>query len=304
MPALTSEFKSGYVAIVGEPNVGKSTLLNALLGEKLSIVTAKPQTTRQRVLGIFNDERAQIVFLDTPGLIKPKYLLHAKMLEFADWALEDADLILIMTEVGKQGTLPSEVEERVLKRHADKILFAVINKVDAVYKPHVLPVMDKLIRRNQFREVIPISALKRQNLDDLLNTIIRYLPNGNPLYPTDILSEHPERFFVSEFIREKIFERFSQEVPYSTAVEIREFKERETGGAYILADIVVERPTQKAILIGKHGQSLKEVGSAAREEIERFLQRKVFLELFVKVRENWRDKEQSLRNLGYHMGKQ
>lgn len=292
-------YKAGYVAIVGEPNVGKSTLMNALLQQKISIVTRKPQTTRQRVLGILSREDAQIIFLDTPGLITPKYLLHKRMLEFADMALRDADIILVLTEVSRGTELPPQVTTHVVNKYASKPLYLVINKVDTIDRRELLPIIDSFAKQGVFREVIPISALKNENLDDLLKTIIRDLPEHAPYYPTDIVSEHPERFFVAELVREKIFEQFRDEIPYSTAVSIREFKEREEGKTYIAADIIVERESQKGIIIGRNGEALKKIGLAARQEIELFLGCPVFLELFVKVGEQWRQKEQWLKRLGY-----
>lgn len=299
MSVGANEFRAGYVAIVGEPNVGKSTLMNALLKQKISIVTEKPQTTRQRVLGILSTDDAQIVFLDTPGLIKPKYLLHEKMLNSAESALRDADVILVMTDVKRGTHLPREVEEIAIQKYSDKARILVINKVDTVYKPTILPTIAEFSNRGTFREVIPISALKDQNLDDLLKTVKGYLPLHPPFYPTDIVSDSPEKFFVAELIREKVFEQFSEEVPYSTAVEIREYREQEEGKTYIDADIIVERESQKGILIGSKGEALKNVGQAARKEIEEFIQHEVYLSLHVKVREHWREKEELLRSYGY-----
>jgi GTP-binding protein Era len=299
MADTSNEFKAGYVAIVGRPNVGKSTLMNALLKQKISIVTSKPQTTRQRVLGILSTDNAQVVFLDTPGLIKPKYLLHEKMLSSAESALNDADVIIVLTEVTFGASLPSEVDTLVLQKHTSKPILLVINKVDTVYKPEILPTIAEFSNRGIFKEIIPVSALKEQNLDDLLTTLVRYLPVHEPFYPTDIVSDSPERFFVAEFIREKVFDQFSEEIPYSTAVEIREYRENEGGKTYINADIVVERESQKRILIGTKGEALKSVGQAARQEIEGFLQHAVFLELRVKVREHWRERDALLKSYGY-----
>jgi len=299
MAIVPNEFRAGYVAIVGEPNVGKSTLMNALLNQKISIVTPKPQTTRQRILGILSTDEAQIVFLDTPGLITPKYLLHEKMLNSAESALNDADIILVMTEVSRGTHLPREVERLAVEKFSTKPMMLVINKVDTVYKPTVLPMIAEFSQRAVFKEVMPVSALQRDNLDDLLRTLVKYLPVHKPFYPTDIVSNSSERFFVSEFIREKVFEQFQEEIPYSTAVEIREYHEREAGKTYINADIVVERESQKGILIGAKGEALKKVGQAAREEIEGFLEHEVFLELRVKVREHWREREALLNNYGY-----
>ncbi len=294
-----TRFKAGYVAIVGEPNVGKSTLMNALLNQKISIVTRKPQTTRQRVLGILSRDDAQIIFLDTPGLLKPQYLLHERMVRFAEMALRDADVILVLTEVSRGSELREVVQDAVLKKHSDKPVFLLINKIDRVEKQEVLPLIAAFAQGGSFKEIIPLSALKEDNLDDLIDTIVRELPEHQPFYPTDIVSERPERFFVAEFIREKIFEQFRDEIPYCTAVTIREFKEREEGKTYIAAEIVVERDSQKGILIGKKGEAMKQVGQKARREIELFLGRKVFLELFVKVGERWRENEHWLNKLGY-----
>ncbi len=294
-----STFRAGYVAIVGEPNVGKSTLLNALLNQKISIVTRKPQTTRQQVLGIYTDDRMQIVFLDTPGLLQPKYLLHEKMIESAYSAMHDADILLMMTEVGRGVTLPKVVERAVDEWQGKKPLFLVINKMDTVHRDNVLPIIAHFAGTGKFDEIIPVSALKLENLQDLLSTLRASLPEHQPFYPPDIVSEHPERFFVAELIREKIFEKFHEEIPYSTAVDVHEFKEREAGKVFIRAEIVVERESQKGIVIGAKGSALKAVGQAAREEIERFLDRPVFLDLYVKVREGWREKELWLKRLGY-----
>ncbi len=292
-------FRCGYVAIVGEPNVGKSTLLNALLKEKLSIVTNKPQTTRQRVLGILSADTHQMVFLDTPGLIRPTYRLQAEMVRHAESALADADVVLVLTEVSKRSILPDEVMQRIQPLAGRKPLVLVINKADTIFKPDILPIMDGFIQSGLFQDIVPVSALKRVNLDDLEKTLASHLPEHEPLYPTDIMSEQPERFFVAEFIREQVFLQFRQEVPYATAVEVREFKEREAGKTFISADIIVERDSQKGILIGNKGGALKKIGEEARRQIEHFLQRRVFLELHVKVREDWRDNEQMLRTLGY-----
>ncbi len=292
-------FRSGYVAIIGEPNVGKSTLLNAFLNQKISIVTRKPQTTRQRVLGILSRDDVQIVFLDTPGLIQPQYLLHQRMIRAAERALEDADVVLVMTEVSKGTSLPPAVEERVLRNNLNKPKILVINKVDSIPRAEVLPLIDAFSKTNSFSDIVPVSALKRDNVDELLAIIVKYLPEHPPFYPTDIVSEQPERFFVAELIREQIFEKYREEIPYSTAVEIAEFKEREQGKTFNNADIIVERDSQKGILIGKQGMALKRIGESSRKEIEKFLGRPVFLKLFVKVKERWREDEQSLNRLGY-----
>jgi GTP-binding protein Era len=301
-PQPGSSFKAGYVAIVGEPNVGKSTLMNALLGQKISIVTRKPQTTRQRVLGILTTPVSQIIFLDTPGLLDAKYLLQEAMMRSASRALEDADAVLVLAEASA-ADLPDKILGRLQQVSKKKPLLLCLNKVDTAPRDQVLPVLAQFAKSGLFREVIPISALKKENLDDLLKTITRYLPDHPAFYPDDVVSEQPERFFVAEIIREKIFEQFSEEIPYSTAVEIREFKEREAGKTYINADIIVERDSQKGILIGKKGAALKAIGQSARKDIEEFVGRQVFLELFVKVGEKWRSKESWMKRLGYESEK-
>ena len=298
-PQMTP-FRCGYVAIAGEPNVGKSTLLNALLGQKLSIVTKKPQTTRQRVVGIFNRDDAQVIFLDTPGLLDPKYLLQEKMLESARLALADGDVILILSEVRMGTELHPRVEDELARQSSSQaVRILVLNKVDTIPRDEVLPLIEHFSKRALFSDIVPVSALKAENLDRLLSVIIQALPVHPPFYPQDILSDTPERFFAAELIRETIFEQFREEIPYSTAVEIRDFKDRDTGAAYILADIIVERKSQKGILIGKRGESLKAVGVGARGKIEAFLGRPVYLELYVKVGKEWRGSEQWLNKLGY-----
>ncbi len=291
--------RSGYVAIVGEPNVGKSTLMNALLGQKISIVTRKPQTTRQQVLGILTTEDAQVIFLDTPGLLQPKYLLHRKMVQAAERALGDADVILVMTEPKSGTTLPQPVSKIVVGKYPQTPLILCINKADTVMKDSLLPLIDAFAKSAIFKEIVPVSALKSQNLDDLQKTLISYLPEHPALYPDDMVSDQTERFFVAELIREKVFDQFQEEIPYSTAVEIEEFKEREAGKTFIQAAIVVERESQKGILVGKQGRALKKVGVTARMAIEEFLQGSVYLELRVKVGEKWREKEAWMKRLGY-----
>ncbi|MGD0037534.1 MAG: GTPase Era [Bacteroidota bacterium] len=303
MENITTDYKAGYVAIVGEPNVGKSTLLNALLEQKISIVTNKPQTTRQRVLGILSREDAQIVFLDTPGLLKPKYLLHKEMVKSAESALAESDVVLVMTQTSCGTELPIEVSERIIPLCKTKPVLLIINKADKINKAELLPVIETFAKQNYFKEIIPISALRHDNMGAVIQSLIKYLPEHEAFYPQDIVSESPERFFVAEFIREQLFEKFSEEIPYSTAVEIREFKERATGKTLVSADIIVERESQKGIIIGKKGEALKNVGTSARIQIEEFLQRPVFLELHVKVQEKWRESEAMLRQLGYNSKK-
>jgi GTPase len=297
----TENFKAGYVAIIGEPNVGKSTLLNGILQQKISIVTPKPQTTRHKILGILSSDRHQIVFLDTPGIIKPKYLLHEVMMHFASSAISDADVVLLLVdaEKAKQNSYNPDNEAVRLIKETKKPTFLVINKVDTLKKEEVLEMIGSLQMIFPFNEIIPISALKGFNTSDLITTIVKYLPIHPPFYPTDIVSDAQERFFVSEIVREKIFEQYKDEIPFSTTVEIIDFKERGKGKYFIAADIVVERNSQKGILIGKQGIALKRLGQSARMSIEKFLGHQVFLELHVKVGEDWREDSSMLKRLGY-----
>ena len=294
-------FRCGYVAIVGEPNVGKSTLMNRFLGQKISIVTRKPQTTRHKILGILSNDRAQMIFLDTPGIITPHYALHEAMMRSAKAAIEDADVILVMIDASAPGSDDPASHAQVFERLAGiaKAVHLVINKIDLVEKQALLPVIDAFSRRFRFGEILPVSALTGEGVQELLSVLERGIPVHPPLYPTDIVSDHQERFFVAEIIREKIFMACQDEVPYSTTVDIVEFKERARGKWFISADVYVERDSQKGIMIGKGGTKLREIGSQARRDIETFLQKPVFLELHVKVREGWREQEEWLKRLGY-----
>lgn len=294
--------KSGYVAIIGKPNVGKSTLMNALLGERLSIVTNKPQTTRKRVLGILSDENYQIIFLDTPGILDPNYLLQRKLLDYINNSVKNADVIIVMIDIIKDAngnkTLNDKRMKQILERDKKpKIL--LINKIDKSDEASIKVLTKKFETTNYFEKIIPISAIKNFNIDSVLNAIIEYLPEGPKYFPDDQITDEPERFFVSEIIREKIFENYKEEIPFSTEVLIEEFKERERGKDYISASIIVERETQKPIIIGKRGEAIKKVGKIAREAIENFLQREVFLELRVKVRPKWRNDNRMLKSFGY-----
>jgi len=298
LPEKNSNFKAGYVALIGKPNVGKSTLMNSLLGLKLSIVTPKPQTTRHSILGILSEENYQIIFYDTPSLLVPRYKLQDRMLNAARRAIDESDLIVFMVEPEDKITkLVDETLTEILGKK--KFVILVINKIDTIKKDDLLPIIERYNQAYQFEEIIPISALKGDGLDELKATLQKYLPYGHPYYPKDMITNHPERFFVSEIIREKIFQNYGEEIPYSTTVQIEEFVENPDHKDYIRASIIVERSSQKGILIGKGGSALKRVGKLAREEIELFLDRPVFLELFVKVREKWRQKDNFLREFGY-----
>ncbi len=294
--------KTGYVAILGLPNSGKSTLLNALLGQKLSIITSKPQTTRKRILGILSEENYQIIFLDTPGILSPSYLLQEKMMEEVKTSLDDADVIVLIIDV-KEDIFAEKlfsqefVKESVINSKKSKLL--VLNKVDLITQEKVNELIKHFESQNLYEEVIPISASQNFNILRVREELIRFLPEGPKLFPDDQVTDENERFFVSEIIREKILEIYRDEVPYSCEVLIAEFKERETSKHYISAEIVVERDSQKAIIIGKGGAAIKKLGQFSRESIEEFLQREVFLELRVKVRKKWRSDENLLKSFGY-----
>ncbi|GAN32351.1 MAG: GTPase Era [Candidatus Brocadia sp. AMX2] len=291
-------FKAGYVAIVGKPNVGKSTLINDFMGCKLSIVTPKPQTTRKKIMGVLTREGYQIVFYDTPGIMDPKYELQEYMVRTAYNAIEDADVILLMAEPFEPpNTMDKAIFEKLLRFNIPVIL--AVNKVDLVEKDSIIPIISAYDAQFKFAEIVPISALKGMNLDLTLTLIEKYLPEGEPFYPEDYMTDYNERFLASEIIREKVFEFYGEEIPYSTTVEIEEFKEREAGKDYIKAIIYVERDSQKGIIIGKEGKAIKRVGLIAREEIEKQIGRKVYLELRVKVMEKWRKDKNKLYKLGY-----
>jgi len=289
-------FHSGFVSIVGRPNAGKSTLLNALVGEKLAIVTRKPQTTRNRIQGIVNVERngkrpaGQIVLIDTPGVHKPVNSLNRRMMKEVYDALEGCDLLLLIVDAtAKFGTGDKFVLDLLRKRGTRT--FLLLNKIDAIDKQELLPLIARYKELRDFAEVIPISALKHQGLDVLLDAVIKVLPEGPRYFPKDQITDQPERFLVTELIREQVLLATEQEVPYATAVLIDSYEERPKLTT-IAATIYCEREGQKAILIGKRGEMLKKIGTAARLQIERLLNTKIFLELFVKVRPGWRDSRQ------------
>jgi GTPase len=289
-------FKSGTVAIAGRPNAGKSTLLNALVGAELSIVTPKPQTTRRRVLGIRTADDHQIVFLDTPGLIEPTYALQAAMMRTARESLEASEAVVWMTDVSDAGSDDSDarlIEELAAPR------IAALNKIDKVSEAVLQPRIERLKGLGFFREVIPVSAARGDGLDRLVRSLLDVLPEGGPLYPEDSLSDEPERFFVSEIIRKQVFLRYRDEIPYACEVRIEAFEERPGRKDRIAAVIFAEQDSQKGILIGRGGEAMKAVGLASRREIEKFLGRPVFLELLVKVKPKWRRSPGSLREFGY-----
>jgi GTPase len=292
---IPEEHRSGYVAIIGKPNVGKSTLMNQLLGRKLSIVTYKPQTTRHRILGILSGDDFQAIFLDTPGIIEPRYRLHESMMHDVKDAISDADLLLFMADAS-QGRPDAFSLDLIGHRPA----LLLLNKMDLIRQEDALPLVEAYVGLRAFEEVIPISALDGHNLDVVRTETVKRLPIGPPFYPREMISEHPERFFVAEIIREKVFEQYRDEIPYSTQVNIAAYEDGGEGGQdRVSAEIVVERDSQKGIVIGKKGSALKQVGIAARKDIEAFLQKSIYLELFVKVRPDWRNRDTFLRSFGY-----
>ncbi|UCH66919.1 MAG: GTPase Era [Ignavibacterium sp.] len=294
--------KSGYVAIVGLPNAGKSTLLNALMGQKLAITNVKPQTTRKRILGILTEKDYQIIFLDTPGIIEPSYLLQEKMMGEVEQSFNDADIILLLIDAAEdpQGkkSLTHEFVKMSLSRE-NKNIILIINKVDLVKQEEATNLLNYFEDLNLFKSSVLVSALHGFNIEKLIETVVENLPEGPSFYPDDVIANENERFFVSEIIREKILELYREEIPYSTEVIIPEFKERENAKDFISAEIVVERESQRKIIVGKDGKSIKQLGKIAREAVEEFLQGKIFLELRVKVRSKWRSDENWLKNFGY-----
>jgi GTP-binding protein Era len=291
------EFRSGYVSIIGRPNVGKSTLLNSLLGEKIAIVAPKPQTTRNRIIGIKNLPDAQIIFIDTPGIHKPKHKLGETMVKTSIESLREVDIILFMVEPQEIGRGDKFVIE--LLKKVQSPVFLLINKIDTIKKSDLLPLIDTFTKFYPFKEIIPVSALTKDGTELLLKKIYDYLPGGPRYYPEEIITTQLERFMVSEIIREKIAGMTEEEVPHSVAVEIAEWEEREDGLVVIRSNIYVEREGQKGIIIGKKGLMLKAIGIAARIDIERLLNTKVFLELWVKVKKDWRGNKRMLEELGY-----
>ncbi|MDB9939281.1 GTPase Era [Cyclobacteriaceae bacterium] len=288
-------FKAGFVSILGKPNVGKSTLMNALVGERLSIMTSKAQTTRHRIFGILSTSDCQMIFSDTPGVIDPQYKLQESMMRFVRASLEDADLILYMVELGEKYD-DNENVKHIFENQAPK--FLIINKMDQAKGSQVKDKVDYWQDIFPTAQVFPISALEKENIDELYEAIKSALPHHPPYFPQDQITDKSERFVTSEIIREKIFLNYKKEVPYSCEVEIEEFKEAEDI-LRIRAIIYVERDSQKGIIIGKSGASLKKVGIESRMDLEKFFEKKVHLETYVKVEKDWRKKEKSLKKFGY-----
>jgi len=291
--------RSGFVAIIGAPNVGKSTFLNRVLGTKIAATSRRPQTTRTRILGVLSLDRAQLVFLDTPGIHRPKSKLHQSMVKAALGVLGEVDLIVLMEDCLK---VQAE-EERIILGHLQNLktpAVAVLNKIDKIKPPLLLPQIDRLAQLGRFEAIVPISALTGEGIQELNRELVRLLPRGEPLFPRETLTDQPERAIAAELIREKVFRLTGQEVPYGAAVVVTDFKERRGGELiYLRAVIHVERESHKGILIGAGGAKLKEIGQKARADIERLLGVQVFLELFVRVEKDWTRKSHLIRKLGY-----
>jgi GTP-binding protein Era len=290
--------RAGFVNIVGNPNVGKSTLMNQLVGERMSIITAKAQTTRHRINGIVNAPDYQIVFSDTPGVLKPRYKMQEAMLTFSEGALTDADILLYVTDVIEDPEKNADFLAKVAKEKVPVLL--VINKIDLLEGrgDQLGEMVGQWQQRLPNAEIFPISAQEKFNVDNLMKRIVELLPPSPPYFGKDALTDKPARFFVTEIIREKILENYDKEVPYSTEVIVEKFEEKDTS-IHIMAVIYVERESQKGILIGRQGSMLKKVGTASRHAIEKFFDKKVYLELFVKVEPNWRNRENKLKSFGY-----
>lgn len=292
-------YKSGFVAIIGRPNVGKSTFLNRVVGQKIAIMSDKPQTTRNKIQGVYTDEDAQIIFIDTPGVHKPKHKLGDFMMKVALNALREVDLILFMVNAEEGfGRGEAFIMERL--KEVDTPVFLVINKIDRVHPDELLPLIDQYKDLHPFAEIVPISALEGNNVERLLEQIKERLPEGPQYYPPDQVTDHPEQLIIAELIREKALHLTREEVPHSIAVVVERIERREeTGTVYVGAVIVVERDSQKGIIIGKQGRMLKEIGQRARADIEALLGSKVFLELWVKVQKDWRNRLSQLRDFGF-----
>jgi GTP-binding protein Era len=296
---MMAPFKAGFISILGMPNVGKSTLFNRILGEKIAIVSEKPQTTRNRILGIKNVEGGQLILLDTPGIHEGRSKLNRRMVSTAIASGRDADILLFLIE----GSSPLIEKDRQMiesLKGSRGVPFLIINKIDLVRKESLLPIIDQYQKFHSFQEIIPISAITGEGVDILLDEILRYLPESPPYYPEDVITDQTERFWVSEIIREKVIQHSYQEIPYSTAVTIEEFKEHPEKNLIVInGTIHVERNSQKKIIIGKGGQKLKSIGETARKEIEALLGTRVFLELWVNVEEKWTQDSRALNRLGY-----
>jgi GTP-binding protein Era len=293
-----AKHKSGFIAVIGRPNVGKSTLINSLIGQKVAIMSDKPQTTRNRILCVLTQPDAQVVFLDTPGIHKPKHKLGEYMVKAAENTLKEVDAIFFVVDATeKMGAGEYYIMERL--QATNKPVILVVNKLDLIAKEQVLPIIAHYTARYSFQGVVPISAKEKTNLPGLLDEVKKYLPEGPQYYPEDTVTDQPERLIVAEFIREKVLELTREEIPHAAAVDVDEMKTRDNGDVYIRATIYVERDSQKGIVIGAKGAMLKEIGARARRDIEAMLGSKSYLDLWVKVKKDWRDREKVLKSLGF-----
>ena len=298
--------KCGFVSLVGRPNAGKSTLLNRLVGTKLAIVSDKPQTTRNRILGVRNYEDAQVVFLDTPGIHRPLHRMNVRMVDAAVDTLSEVDIVGLVVDAPEAGGKGDEFVVELAKKSTAPIIL-VLNKIDLMRKPRLLPIIDRYRTKADFAEIIPLSAVTGENVDRLERAIIDRLPDGDPMYPPDYLTDQPERFFAGEIVREKLLQFTHAEIPFSTAVVVDRFEDtrvdsggdaRKAGLLKLYCTIVVDREAQKPIVVGRGGDMIKRIGSAAREDLERFFGTRVFLDLHVRVRSEWREDEGVLKDLG------
>ena len=293
--------KSGFVSLIGRPNVGKSTFLNSFLGRKISIVSDKPQTTRVQIVGIYTEEKGQIIFLDNPGIHKPLHKLNQNMMEYVYNALEESDIILFLIDITQKFGKGDQFALELLKKY-NKTKFLLINKLDIVSKSKALPVIEKFKDMGIFDEIIPISAIKGMNFDIVNKKIFDYLPEGPLFYPADSVTTSRRKFFVSEIIREKILLLTRDEIPFSVAVLVKDIENRENGVLYISADIYVEKDSQKAIIIGKKGSMISHMGKLARKELSFLTDKKIFLDLYVRVKEKWRDSMSVISQINKQMG--
>ena len=294
----TNEHKSGFVSIVGRPNVGKSTLLNRIVGQKIAIMSDKAQTTRNKIQGIYTTPESQIVFIDTPGIHKPKHRLGDFMVDSAFSAFREVDVILFMVNIAeKRGPGDNFIIERL--KSVKSPVFLVLNKIDKIHPDQLLPIIEDYRSLVDFEQIIPISASEGNNVDTLLSEVTKYLPEGPQFYPEDQVTDHPEYFIVSELIREKVLELTREEVPHSVAVVVESMQRNELGKVQVHAAIIVERSSQKGIIIGKGGKMLKDIGIRARKDIEVLLGDKIYLDLWVKVQKDWRDRQTNLQDYGY-----
>ncbi|MDR3565190.1 MAG: GTPase Era [Negativicutes bacterium] len=294
----SNTFKSGFVAVIGRPNVGKSTLVNSLIGQKIAIMSDKPQTTRNKILCVLNLPDAQILFLDTPGIHKPRHKLGEYMVRTAENTLREVDAVLFVVDANEEmGAGEQYILERLAAVSTPIIL--VINKIDKITRPQVLPIIQRYANQREFTAVVPVSALAKTNLDDLVTEIKKHLTPGPQYYPDDMITDQPERMLIAELIREKVLRLTREEIPHAIAVDIEEIASRENGDLYVRAVIYVERDSQKRIVIGAGGSVLKEAGRMARMDIENLLGSKTYLDLWVKVKKDWRNRDNVLKSFGY-----